>query len=305
MAQSLIAVLAYAVIAAAIYALVAFGYALIYSVLGFINFAHGELLAVGAYLCGWLGSSAIGLPLPIAALLAALLTATGSVLIGCGLLVPARRHGPMTALLVAIAVAMILQNLIALAFGTEAMGFYPGGPWQARIVSLLPVKCLHMITIAISIIGLAAVWSVLLKRTATGLVIRACAADLDAARTLGLRPMRAFLVVFALSGFFAALAGVAKALDDQIIVTTFGFGLGIRAFIASVIGGMHSLRGAVAGAVVLGFTEQIGMFALLNVPLLEPLAPLVTKDVLALGLLVLVLIIRPRGLFAAKAEARP
>ncbi|MFC1539877.1 branched-chain amino acid ABC transporter permease [Gemmatimonadota bacterium] len=302
--DSLLNALSYGAVAGAIYASVALGYALIYSILGFVNFAHGDLLAVGAYLCWFLGSAVLGLPLVLCILIAAIGTGLISLCLGKFVLVPARTRSTMTALVAAIGLSLAIQSVVSLVFTPDAKAFYSGLAISTGnpVLSFTP---LHL-TILVGTLGaLAVTWFLFFKRSSLGIEIRACASNPTAARILGLRRGRAFGIVFFLSGVLAGIAGIAKGLDDQIIVPTMGFALGIRAFIASVIGGVKNFKGAIGGAFVLGMLENLAIFLVLSVPQFGILAAVVSKDTIALIVLTGVLLWRPQGVFDRKVESRP
>jgi branched-chain amino acid transport system permease protein len=292
-------------IAGSLYAVVALGYSLVYSVLGFINFAHGDFLAVGVYLCLALGIGPLGLPIAVCIPVAMLATGLLSAAVGRALLIPASRRSSLSALLVAIGVSVVLQSALAAIFTSEATPFYAGHPVGRQVASWLPIKWLHVATLLSAVGSLAILWLVFFRRSLIGLEIRACASNPRAARNLGLRREYVFTIAFFISGLFAALAGISAGLDDGLIVPTLGFSLGLRAFVASVLGGIRSLGGAVAGGLLLGMLENLMALAVLKIPWLEPHAALFSKDTVALVVLGIALMWRPRGLFDRGLETRP
>lgn len=302
--QEFLGVLLLGLVAGGVYALVAIGYSLVYSVLGFINFAHGELLAVGAYACLFLGAGGLGLPLLPAAIAAMLITGLLSLGLGRWIFIPVSQRSTMAALVSAIGVSLLLQNLLALVFSPESLSFYPGGG-ASMLPGWLPFRPLYLLWLIGSLGLLGLTWFVVLQRTKLGLEIRACAANARGATIHGLRRNRVFAFVFFMSGVFAALAGVAKALDEQIIVPTLGFALGVRAFIACVIGGISSIQAVIGGAFLLGFLEEALLWLLYKSPLLTPIAAVFSRDTIALIALIAVLYWRPAGLVGVIREARP
>ena len=303
MMTTLLHAIGYGLLAGCLYALVALGYSLIYSVLRFVNFAHGDLLTLGAYLC-WFLSYRLGLPFPVALVCASGITGLLSMAVGLLVLVPARRRSAMGALVAAIGISVVLQNLIALTFTPDAQPFYASSA-PVTVPPLPPFKAVHLVMFFGTLLGLGLLWFVFLKRTSAGVEIRACASNPQAATLQGLRRGRAFALVFLLSGALAALAGIAKAMDDTLLTPTLGYALGLRAFIASVIGGINDLRGAIAGAFLLGLVENLALAALLSCTALASCEAAISKDAIALVLLVGALLVRPRGLFAASMEERP
>lgn len=293
----------YGLVNGAMYALVAIGFSLIYSVLGFMNFAHGDLVTLGAYLVLFFGTPRCGMSLLTAALLSALATGLVAVVLGRGLLIPARQRSPQAALVVAIGISILLQATIAFLWSSDARAFYR--TTRGPVWSFLPLSAFHLVLLVFVLVSLLLLWHGFFKRTRIGLAIRACAANPGAAYIFGMDRNRAFLCVFFLAGVFASFAGVAKALDDQIVTPVMGFSLGIRAFIASVLGGITSLRGAVGGAFVLGMLEAVTTHWIISIPALRPFGAVISRDAIALAVLALVLVVRPRGLFAVRFEPRP
>jgi branched-chain amino acid transport system permease protein len=211
----------------------------------------------------------------------------------------------LAALLVAIGVSVVLQSILAAVFTSEAVPFYTDNSLGRPVASWLPMKWLHVWTLLGGVASVAALWLLFFRRSLLGLEIRASASNPRAAQILGLRREYVFTVVFFISGVFAALAGIAVGLDDRVVVPTLGFSLGLRAFVASVIGGIRSLGGAVAGGFLLGMLENVVAALVLKVPLLAPHAAALSKDTLALVVLGVVLVWRPKGLFDQGIEARP
>lgn len=293
------------VVAGALYALVALGYSLIYSILGLINFAHGEMLAVGAYLCWFLGPGYLGLPTLLAMPLAVLGTGLLSLLLGEAVLIPTARRSYSAALVAAIGLSIIIQNTLVLACTSEAKPFFAEQTWsQAKFLGT-GISLFHLGLVAGTMALLAVLWFGYFRRTDAGLETRACASNARAARLLGMNLNRVLRVTFFLSGLLAATAGIAAGMDNHIIVPAMGTALGLRAFIGSVIGGVRSFRGAVAGAFLLGLIENIVPYAFISMPGLSAFSAVVSKDSVALVLLAMVLLWRRRGLFAVSYELRP
>lgn len=296
-------IILFGIITGSLYALATIGYSLIYSMLGFVNFAHGELLTLGAYAFLFLSPNELGLNAIPNLLMATLFTGVVSVIIGLFLLTRARRQSRMSALVVAIACSIIIQNLLVLFATAEARPF---PIWNgAKESFLFGMNVLNFSCIVASITILIFLWYVFLKRTSIGLEILACATEPKAAKIWGLRGKFCFGIVFFISGCLAAFAGIALSMDSQIITPSTGFSFGIHAFIASVIGGLTNLRGAVAGAYLLGVIENLTGYLLITFPTFSFLSGIITKDLTALVLLVLVLLFKPHGLFTSNAEARP
>ncbi len=296
-------ILLYALVAGTLYSLVVLGYSLIYSVLGYVNFAHGEMLTISVYLC-WLFNN-LGFNVLLSISLSVILCGFIAFLLGKYLMVPARRRSASSALIVAIGISIIVQNIIALLFNADAKAFFPNQFNQNFILLNVQLKLVSLFSIIIAFGLLFITWYGLLKRTRIGLEIRACASNSLASNMFGLRQRKVFGLVFFISGIFAGLAGIAIGLDNHIITPTMGFAFGLRAFIASVIGGINNFKGAIAGAFILGLAENLLLYAVLSISFLNFLAPIFSKDIIAIFLLTIALFYKPTGLFTKKIELRP
>ena len=299
----MVEILLYALVAGTLYSLVVLGYSLIYSVLGYVNFAHGEMLTISVYLC-WL-FNILGFNIFLSISLSIILCGVIAFLLGKCLMVPARRRSTSAALIVTIGISIIIQNIIALLFNADAKAFFPNQFNQNFTLLNVQLKLVSLYSIIIAFILLFITWYGLFKRTRIGLEIRACASNSLASYMFGLRQRQVYGLVFFISGVFAGLAGIAIGLDNHIITPTIGFAFGLRAFIASVIGGINNFKGAIAGAFILGLTENLLLYAVLSFPFLNFLAPIFSKDIIAIIVLTIALFYKPTGLFTKKIELRP
>jgi len=293
----------YALVAGTLYSLVVLGYSLIYSVLGYVNFAHGEMLTISVYLC-WLFNN-LGFNVVLSISLSIVLCGLISFLLGKYLMVPARRRSASSALIVAIGISIIVQNIIALLFNADAKAFFPNRFNQNFTLVSVQLKLVSLFSIILALALLFITWYGLFKKTRIGLEIRACASNSLASYMFGLRQRKVFGLVFFISGIFAGLAGIAIGLDNHIITPTMGFAFGLRAFIASVIGGINNFKGAIAGAFILGLTENLLLYSVLSFPFLNFLAPIFSKDIIAIIVLTIALFYKPTGLFTKQIELRP
>lgn len=268
-----------------IYALIALALVTTFNITGVLNLAQGEFTALGALLAASL--YAAGLPLAAAfAVAVALVAALGGLLERLAIH-PARGASGLTLIIITLGLAISLRGLALLVWGTDPVSlpaFSGGGPLNlgGATVSLqsLWIFGLAVLTLA----GLYAFFEL----TYTGKAVRACVINRTAARLVGIDPAAMSLLAFAGSGALGAAAGIFIA---PVTLATYdmGFMLGIKGFVAAVIGGMHSVGGAVLGGVILGVLEAYG-------------AGLVSsglKDALALAVLLAVLLVRPEGLLGA------
>lgn len=273
------------------YALLAVGYTLVYGVLGFINFAHGDVAMVGAYAALLLATGA-GLPLPVAT--AAAMVVAG--LLGMGIervaYRPLRRAHRLAPLISAIAVSLALESAALLAWGADIRTFRlpVTTGWQLGPFFVTGVQLVILATAVAAMVAL----QLLLTRTALGKAIRATADNLPVAAVVGIDVNRVIAAVFALGSALAALAATLLALEANLHPTV-GVLMGLKAFAAVVLGGIGSVPGALVGGFAIGIAENLGVWYL----------PTVWKDAIAYGILVLVLLVRPSGLFGTRAAVEP
>ena len=286
-----------------VYAVIALGYTLVYGILFMINFAHGELMMLGAF-AGYFTLEAFKASgfTEQQPLLAIILTFVVGMLVSMVLGIaleriayrPLRSAPRLVPLISAIGASLFLQNVAQLMFGS-ARHTYANPAAVARgqgwtvIVNQKPVLITYtgVITFVMSIllmVGLA----ILVRRTRMGRAMRAVAEDKSAAALMGIDVDRVIVNTFAISGLLAGAAGVMWGLHNGIIYHYVGFLPGMKAFTAAVLGGIGNVPGAMLGGIVLGVAESVAPAALGM--------PFQLKDVLAFSVLVLVLIFRPTGL---------
>ena len=274
-----------------IYALVAIGLAMVFSILRLINFAHGEALMIGAVASVLLGER--GLPWPVWAPFAVVITVLSGVLIERIAYRPMRGAPDVTLLLTSLGVSIALQNGALLTFGSQPRAF----PTPEQLVGqiLLPgqmqISRVNLVTI-LTAITLMIVFTWFVTRTQTGVAMRATAENVMAARLMGININTVIVVAFLLG---AALAGVAALLWGARVGRVeynMGFIPVLKAFVATVIGGFGSIPGAVLGAYILGFGE-IFLVALL------PDALTSYRDAFIFSALILILLFRPQGILGS------
>lgn len=277
-----------AVTLGSVYSLSAIGLSLVYGVLRLINFAHGDLLTVGAY-------AALGLLALSHAPLAAPLLAPVAVVGLLGLLIervayrPIRQGPEVNALIVSLAVSVIVQNVLVLTLTAQPRPF--GLP--EILTGLLTVKGIIMSRMAFVTTTLAlalmAGLHFFIRRTRVGKAIRATAEDRATAELVGIPTDRIIGLTFALGAGLAGFAGIMLAGQYGRIDPFMGFLPGLKAFVAAVLGGLGSFPGAILGGYLLGFGE------ILFVGLLPP-ALSGYRDAFVFSVLVVILLVRPQGL---------
>jgi len=273
------------------YALLAVGYTLVYGVLGFINFAHGDVAMIGAYATLLLATGA-GLPLPAATLGAMAAAAVLGVGIERVAYRPLRRAHRLAPLISAIAVSLALESAALLLWGADIRTFRlpVTAGWQLGPFFVTGVQLVILATAIAAMVGL----QLLLTRTALGKAIRATADNLPVAAVVGVDVNRVIAAVFALGSALAALAATLLALEANLHPTV-GILMGLKAFAAVVLGGIGSVPGALVGGFAIGIAENLGVWYL----------PTVWKDAIAYAILVVVLLLRPHGLFGTREAAEP
>jgi branched-chain amino acid transport system permease protein len=271
-------------IAGAIYALAAVGYNMVYGALKFINFAHGSVAMVGAYIVLALALSGLHLHLVFAFCLSMVLTALLGVFIERVAYRPLRRAPKLAPLTTAVAASFVLDAAVMIIFGADIKTFnLPARRgFQIGPVYITPVQC---IIIAASLFFMACLYF-LLARTKLGKAIRAVADDISLAEISGMNSDLIISVVFAIGSALAAASGALIGMDAN-LQPTMGFIITVKAFAAVVLGGLGNVYGAIVGGYLIGIAENLGVWYI----------PPVWKDTIAYGILILMLLWRPAGIF--------
>jgi branched-chain amino acid transport system permease protein len=295
------------VVLGAVYALVALGYTMVYGILGLINFAHGEVVMVGALTAltaiNLLADS--GLPKPVI-LLAGILAAAPVCLV-VGYLMeriayrPLRNAPRLAPLITAIGVSIVLQYLAVLIWGRSYHSYpelLPTAPFDLFGARITPTQVMILILATLTMIGLL----LLVHKTRLGRAMRATAENPGIARLMGVDTDRIVSITFMLGSVLGALAGVMVSLNYSIAHYQMGFILGLKAFTAAVLGGIGNLGGAMVGGILLGLIEALGSGYIGE--LTGGVFGSNYRDVFAFFVLILVLIFRPSGLLGEKLADR-
>ncbi|WP_420594220.1 branched-chain amino acid ABC transporter permease [Deinococcus sp.] len=280
-----------------LYALIAVGLSLIFGILRLSNFAHGDMMMIGAYATVLLQSSGIGFLLAFGGGIA--VAGLAGVVIERVAYRPVRGAPDVTMLLTSLALTFILENLGILLFTASPRNF-PLPDWMTRLWSLADGR-VTFTNINVLSVGLTAVSLLFLtwfmRRTTVGLGMRAAAEDLGAAQLVGVRVNQVIVVAFMLASAFAGLAGVLWAAQAGVVDPLMGFTPLLKAFVAAIIGGLGSLPGAVLGGYLLGALE-----VLIVAFLPSEVSPY--RDAIVFSLLIGFLLLRPGGLLNVTREVK-
>jgi branched-chain amino acid transport system permease protein len=274
------------------FALYALGIALIFGIMGLINFAHGELIMVGAYTIILIGQP----PWPIvviATIAVAIVFALGMERVAFR---PLRSANPSTLLIASFAVSYGLQNLAILIEGSAPQGTSVS-TWLSESVQIgsVSIPKLDVVTISVTLVLLVAL-GLFLQRTRMGVQMRAAAEDFQMARMLGVKANTVIATAFAMSGLLAGIGAYLLVAQTGEVAPDIGNNPVLYAFVATVLGGMGSLRGAVLGGYVFG-AIFVGLQAYL------PLELRSYRDAFAFAAVIVMLLVRPQGLIVAKSTA--
>jgi branched-chain amino acid transport system permease protein len=297
-----IQLLADAISLGSIYALVALGIGLIFGVMRMINFAHGDLIMLGAYALVVPTASDFAPPLigawPAVAMIAAIIVivAFAALLTERFAFRPLRRRevDGATLLISSFAISYLLQSIVLFVHTgrPKSVSIFPELMRQVELAGIR-ISLVDVVTVAATAFLLLAL-GVFLRRARPGLEVRAAAEDFIMARLLGVKADRVIALAFALSGGLAGVVSLLYVSKTGVLDFQMGVPLAVAGFVGTVVGGMGSLLGAVLGGFALGVTST-----LLQALLPETLQP--SRDAFLYGLVILVLFFRPQGLFAPRA----
>ena len=277
-----------------IYALLALGVALVFSIVRLVNFAHGEFLTIAGFTM-YLGADA-GLPFALLVVLAIAAAALTAIMLERVAFRPLRGAREDTLLIASFAVSVFLVSVLRIAFGSRPKVIpYPDWINSQINIGSLPLGWLDVITFGITIVALVAM-SVFLKRTTTGIALRSAASDFDTTRLMGIKANRVIVGAFFVSGALAGLAAVLYFASSPFVDPTSGLQPVIKGFIATVIGGLGSLSGAVVGGFLLA-----GLEVAIRATLPDSLA--VYSNAFVFVIVILVLLFRPSGLLGTPTTA--
>jgi branched-chain amino acid transport system permease protein len=269
-----------------VYALIAVGYSLVYSILLFSNFAHGGFLVIGGYVCYYLLNS-LGLNIWLASVGALVGAGLSAVFVERVAYKPIRERTPVTLymLIASMGMSIVIENIFVVTIGGRFRALPPVIPTRSvDILGMATTSAFDLLSLATSIAFLIGL-QIFLSKTKWGLAIRAASYNLRTAGLMGVNVNRLISIVFFVAGLLAAIGGIFLSVRYTLYpqlgaITT-------KAFVAAVIGGLGSLPGAVVGSIILGLAEMLAAGFLSSQ----------FRDLIVFGLLIATLIVRPTGLF--------
>lgn len=267
-----------------IYALIALGYTMVYGIAKMLNFAHGDIIMIGAY-AGIVAVANAGLP-PVLAIIASVLICTLlGILIERFAYKPLRQASPLSVLITAIGVSYLLQNLALLVFGSQQKAYPTLITLPVIQIGRVSVDGMSVLTLALTAVIMICL-HLFISKTKLGKAMRAVSEDKGAAELMGISSNRTITLTFAIGSALAAFASIFYGMTYVYIKPTTGSMPGIKAFTAAVFGGIGSIPGAMLGGIMLGLIEQFS----------KTYISTLWADAIVFGVLVIVLVLKPTGL---------
>ena len=283
----------------AIYALIALGYTMVYGIAKMLNFAHGDVIMVGAYtvyfMMGQFGKLSVGSGLAVflSTVVSIVLCTSVGVLMEKSAYKPLRGASPLAVLITAIGVSYLLQSIAQLVFGAKAIPVSLGEFGSVSIFGA-QISVATIITLVVGAILMTAL-TLFVKKTNTGRAMQAVSEDRGAAQLMGINVNKIISITFAIGSSLAAVASLFFLMSIPSVEPTLGSMPGIKAFTAAVIGGIGSIPGAMIGGVLLGVIEKISM----SIPAISNYT-----TAIEFGLLILILLVRPIGLLGKRRREK-
>jgi branched-chain amino acid transport system permease protein len=270
----------------AIYALIALGYTMVYGIIMLINFAHGDIMMVGAYV-GFFSISVLGSNIVVAMVFAMLACAVLGIVIEKIAYKPLRNATRIAALITAIGVSLLLEY-VTIFLLTPQQRVFPREVFPIHDYNVFGMMVSNKdVFVIISAVVLMIILQFIIKKTKTGKAMRAVSLDREAAVLMGINVDRIISVTFAIGSALAAAAGVMIGIYYNTINPLMGIIPGLKAFVAAVLGGIGIIPGAMVGGFVMGVLETM----------VSGYGSSLYRDAVAFGVLILILLIKPTGLF--------
>lgn len=267
-----------------IYALIALGYTMVYGIAKMINFAHGDIIMVGAYSL-YVTIVLLDVPVVAAVLITIAFCAILGIVIEKVAYKPLRKAPALAVLITAIGMSFLLQSLALLIFKADPIAFKSIINIKSITIGSITISGITIVTLIVTFICMIAL-TLFINKTKAGSAMRAVSEDKAAAELMGVDVNKTISMTFAIGSALAAIAGILFICQYQSMKPTLGALPGIKAFVAAVLGGIGSVPGAMLGGILLGLIESVSK-AYISSEL---------SDAIVFGVLVLVLLVKPSGL---------
>jgi len=278
------------------YALVAVGFSMTYGIIRLINFAHGDIVMIGAFFTLFFLQT-MNLPLPIVAILVLIVGFLVGMLIEKSTFLPMRGSPQVTGFIASLGISIMLQNIAILTLSAQPRNFsFPQYMQNFLDIGFIRFRVFDIVIIVTTII-LMFILMFIVEKTKLGIAMRATAQNLDVARLMGININRTIMITFAIGSSIAAIAGLMWGGKFGQIDPLMGYVPGLKAFVAAVIGGVGSIPGAIFGGLLLGISE------VLFVGLLPPEYS-IYRDAFVFSILIIILIVMPNGLMGKNTQER-
>lgn len=275
-----------------VYAIIALGYTMVYGIAKMLNFAHGDVIMIGAYVA-FFAISDMKLPLVLSVILSIVVCTLLGVVVERLAYKPLRNASSLSVLITAIGVSYFLQNAAQLAWSSSTKVFPSIVASGGISIGELTISWLTLITIGVCVLVMICL-TLFINKTKAGRAMRACSEDREAAYLMGINVNQMISITFAIGSGLAAIASVLLCASYPSVYPTLGAMPGIKAFTAAVFGGIGSIPGALLGGILLGVIEIFAK-AYISTQL---------SDAIVFAVLILVLLIKPTGLLGKKKRVK-